>query len=367
MILSAPVFVPATKDALLLKNMQGEENKVGEITGWKYKLVERSGVLLRELLTRSNPWDTNPCGRKNCLACPMAKKPLNCKRRSLMYESTCKECVDAKGEPTVKYVGETARSGSERWGNHMRDARNKASDSHIYNHWQTEHNGRETEFQFQIMKFFSSPLDRQVSEAVRIERTGAHKILNTKGVYNRSSLPKLVAVDSKEEETIGDTGKTIVETRGGGQEEYILTGRALEKSQRRQRRKDKGRDTLNWGRIQEWVAPPTESCEEEDEEEFCGWEQCIDLLLIMLEDKDPNTPHTQSLVGHSPIPTRREANSTTLLSPGKAPPPQLPPSSPTSEARSCPKAILGSSAGGQWLVGGGGGHMWENSCSYKHQ
>ena len=61
----------------------------------------------------------------------------------------------------------------------------------------------------------------------------------------------------------------------------------------------------------------------------------------MLEDKDPNTPHTQSLVGHSPIPTRREANSTTLLSPGKAPPPQLPPSSPTSEA-TC-------------LVGGGGG------------
>merc|ERR1712030_267814 len=117
----------------------------------------------------------------------------------------------------------------------------------------------------QIMKFFSSPLVRQVSEAVRIERTGAHKLLNTKGVYNRSSLPKLVAVDSKEEETIGDTGKTIVETRGGGQEEYILTGRALEKSQRRQRRKDKGRDTLNWGRIQEWVAPPTESGEEEDE------------------------------------------------------------------------------------------------------
>ena len=165
-----------------------------------------------------------------------------------MYESTCKECVDAKGEPTVKYVGETARSGSERWGNHMRDARNKANDSHIYNHWQSEHAGRETEFQFQIVKFFNSPLERQVSEAVRIERTGAHKILNTKGVYNRSSLPKLVALDSKEEETIGDTGKTIEETRGGGQSEYILTGIALEKNQRKLRRKEKLRDNVNWGR-----------------------------------------------------------------------------------------------------------------------
>ena len=64
--LSAPVFVPATKDALLLRNMQEEENKMGEITDWKYKLVERSGVLLRELLTKSNPWDTSPCGRKKC-------------------------------------------------------------------------------------------------------------------------------------------------------------------------------------------------------------------------------------------------------------------------------------------------------------
>ena len=344
---------------MLLKNMQEEENKVGEITGWKYKLVERSGVLLRELLTRSNPWDTSPCGRKNCLACPMAKKPLNCKRRSLMYESTCKECVDAKGEPTVKYVGETARSGSERWGDHVRDARYKAQDSHIYKHWQNEHAGRETEFQFQIIKFFSSPLDRQVSEAVRIERTGAHKILNSKAVYSRSGLTRLVAVGTKEEETIGDTGKTIEETRGGGQFEFILTGKALEKNQRRQRRKDMLRDTLNWGRIQEWVAPPAESGEEEDEE-YMRPEEHLDLLIMLLEEKDLSTPHTQSLVGHTPIPTRREANSITLVSPGKAPPPPLPPSSPASEARSCPRTILESSARGQWLVSRGG-HMWENT------
>ena len=57
----------------------------------------------------------------------------------------------------MKYVGETARSGSERWGDHMRDAGNKRADSHIYKHWQNEHDGRETEFQFQIIKFFSSP------------------------------------------------------------------------------------------------------------------------------------------------------------------------------------------------------------------
>ena len=144
-----------------------------------------------------------------------------------------------------------------------------------------------------------------MSEAVRIEWTGAQKVLNSKAGYNRARLPRIVAEDTKEEETIGDTGKTIEETRGGGQFEFILTGKALERNQRRQRRKEKLRDTLNWGRMKEWVAPSADSGEEE-EEEYMGPEQHLELLIMLLEEKDTSTPHTQSLVGHTPIPTRRE-------------------------------------------------------------
>ena len=46
--LSANVFIPVTKDGLLFKRLHEEENKIGEITGWKYKLVERRAVLLKE-------------------------------------------------------------------------------------------------------------------------------------------------------------------------------------------------------------------------------------------------------------------------------------------------------------------------------
>ena len=233
----------------------------------------------------------------------------------------------------------------------MRDAGNRTADSHIYKHWQNEHAGRETEFQFQIIKFFSSPLDRQVSEAVRIERTGAQKILNSKAGYNRARLPRIVAEDTKEEETIGDTGKTIEETRGGGQFEFILTGKALEKNQRRQRKKELMRDSLNWGRLKAWVAPSPDSAEDE---EYEGPDQHLDELIMLLEEKDTNTPHTQSLVGHTPIPTRREAITITLVSPGKAPPPPLPPSSPASETRSCSVTKLESSVLGQWLARGRG-------------
>ena len=45
--------------------MKAEEDRMGDITGWKFKLVERSGVLLKELLTKANPWKEEVPGMPN--------------------------------------------------------------------------------------------------------------------------------------------------------------------------------------------------------------------------------------------------------------------------------------------------------------
>ena len=66
-------------------------------------------------------------------------------------------------------MGESARSGAERMEEHLDDAKHKRKDSHIYKHWTIQYGGRETRFEFGIVAFFSSPLERQVAEAVRIE------------------------------------------------------------------------------------------------------------------------------------------------------------------------------------------------------
>ena len=47
-------------------------------------------------------------------------------------------------------------------------------------------------------------MDRQVSEAVRIARTGAEKILNCKGEYNRCQLPRMMMVDTRAIPTLGE-------------------------------------------------------------------------------------------------------------------------------------------------------------------
>ena len=81
------------------------------------------------------------CGRSKCKACKNATKPLNCRRRSILYETACKECIKNDIEGAV-YVGESARSGAERMGEHVDDAESGKKDSHMFKHWSTQHGGR---------------------------------------------------------------------------------------------------------------------------------------------------------------------------------------------------------------------------------
>merc|ERR1712030_214445 len=139
------------------------------------------------MVVRTNLFSGEKCGRKNCGACAYATKPTNCRRRSIMYQTACTECMVGDKSLAV-YVGESARSGSERMTEHLDNARDKRADSHIFKHWSNQHGGRQTGFSFKILKFFGAPLERQVGEAVRIARTGANTILNSKSVYNRNPL-----------------------------------------------------------------------------------------------------------------------------------------------------------------------------------
>ena len=43
-----------------------------------------------------------------------------------------------------------------------------------------------------------------MAESVRIERSGAERILNSKSMYSRSRIPRLVVVDQVEDDNLGD-------------------------------------------------------------------------------------------------------------------------------------------------------------------
>ena len=108
---------------------------MSEIMGWGYKVIERSGRMLKELLLKSNLFSSEHCGREDCQACSHARKPMDCRRRGFLYESTCVSCRDGEGRDGALYIGESARSPNKRFDEHIGDARAKKKSSHIWKHW----------------------------------------------------------------------------------------------------------------------------------------------------------------------------------------------------------------------------------------
>ena len=65
----AVLFVPRSNDSLLCKRLRAEESKLADITGWRCKIVEKSGDQLRRILCQKNPF-IMPCNRKDtCMVC----------------------------------------------------------------------------------------------------------------------------------------------------------------------------------------------------------------------------------------------------------------------------------------------------------
>ena len=95
-------------------------DEMAKSLGWKYKIVEKAGVSMKDKVSKSNSWSLEMC--EGCLPCSMAGKPIECRKRNLVYETRCKQCE--KVEMGFVYVGETARSSRERVGEHLDDKSN---------------------------------------------------------------------------------------------------------------------------------------------------------------------------------------------------------------------------------------------------
>ena len=153
------IFVPSTPDSELLKKMR---EKVDD-SGLKIKLIEKSGRTLGDVLRTSDPRKEKRCTRNDCPVCTTDGKG-NCKAMNANYQLTC-ECGD-------RYVGTTTRSAYTRGKEHMRDLRSKNEDSDFWQHCKEKHNQTVKNFKMDVIETFKGDATlRQISEAVRIERT----------------------------------------------------------------------------------------------------------------------------------------------------------------------------------------------------
>ena len=179
--------------------LRAEEQKLTEITGYKIKIVERSGDQIRRILCKQNPFEGAPCGRDYCMVCKPGGKG-DCRVRNVTYQTTCDICkkrneeagVEDTEENVSKYVGETNRSAAERCREVLNDLKEQREDSHMYKHMTNEHPDTPVTFTMKVIKKHKSALERQVHESVLIEmKQEEGNILNSKSGYNRCLIPRL--------------------------------------------------------------------------------------------------------------------------------------------------------------------------------
>ena len=48
------------------------EEQLATITGFRVKVVEKSGTTLKPILVKSDPWADGKCRRRRCLSCEAA-------------------------------------------------------------------------------------------------------------------------------------------------------------------------------------------------------------------------------------------------------------------------------------------------------
>ena len=231
------MFVPHTVNSSLAKTLQEKEIKLKEITGDKIKIVERSGNKLEDLLTRNNPWKGKDCGRPNCLLCTtktITGKNLSqdCSKRNILYEIKCLTCekkimeeIEAATEDEEKrkelkecaniptYIGESSRSAYERGFEHLEKLTSLNSKSQMLRHVVDKHeneNVEKVQWGMRIIKYMKSAFERQIEEAVTIERKAKEgEILNSKCEYNQTTLPRLITRIGDREAEIKEFEKEI--------------------------------------------------------------------------------------------------------------------------------------------------------------
>ena len=217
--------------------MRQEEARVAAITGYRVKIVERSGSQLRRILCKKDPFDRISCGRI-CMSCRNEKTRGTCRKRNITYMMSCDPCNEKEGEGDEVergelagsgggsvYVGETYRSSFERGSEHISSYSARNETSHMWKHHTSKHQEEEEiSFSMKVIKQHRSSFSRQTHEAVLIEMmdSGSVDILNSKGGFNRCSIPRLsVVLGDKEYQERPSTQPEITDT----EVETVLTMR----------------------------------------------------------------------------------------------------------------------------------------------
>ena len=176
------VFIPTTPKSELKRMYETiiQNSKV------KIKVIERRGTILKNILQKSRPLGEIKCEKQDeCMVCKHKSKG-DCRKENVTYEISCSKCEKV-------YIGETSKNAFTRGKQHTRQLQTKDKQSVLYRHLEQDHKEeRETpEFKMKILKSHRSALDRQVTEAIMIDRKERDKLMNNKTEWGHNKMTRM--------------------------------------------------------------------------------------------------------------------------------------------------------------------------------
>ena len=172
------IFVPPTPHSQLRKRYQDVIKK----TSLKIKVMERSGKTVKSILQKSDPYKQPRCNpEEDCMVCRGGRG--NCRREGVTYEIRCSGC-------NCVYVGETARTGHYRGLQHTTALAKRDHDSVLWRHTVQTHSNSDPPPQYSmvITGYQETALERQITEAVKINNTPPELRLNTREEWGHTRL-----------------------------------------------------------------------------------------------------------------------------------------------------------------------------------
>lgn len=148
-------------------------------------------IVFLKILAAGEPCKPPDCGL--CLSNPGKGGGLSHQRSGPLYKGTCKPCKDLG--ISTEYYGESGYSGCTRIEEHTDAIRTGDMSNAFAKHLKEDHPelpNIENAIQFEVLRTFAKPLDRQVAEAVANQSCKANKLLNSKSEWEQPAVERLI-------------------------------------------------------------------------------------------------------------------------------------------------------------------------------
>ena len=161
------------------------------------KVIERAGKSISQKLQKSYPFSREKCSCDDCFVC-LSDGKGNCMKENINYEI---ECTRERCE--YIYYGETCRNAYSRGREHLKGIERRDRNSVFVEHVKDKHNSdflsdKCCGYQMNVRETHKTALDRQITEAVKIDMSNKQTLNRKTGfrINNVLSLRSSLAPDN---------------------------------------------------------------------------------------------------------------------------------------------------------------------------